>query len=331
MAGHPDLLHDFIDTRKPRLVSCAYPINVVGYAAGRPAMVRGDLSGGVLVVIVTSVPQAIVTDDLHLAYGETTVASSLGIALERGTITAIVGPNGCGKSTILRSLARLLRPAGGTVYLHGQDIQRFSTKALARHLTTLPQSPEIPAGVTVWELIGYGRFPHQGLLRSRSAADIEAMEWAVDVTGLQPLRGRAVDTLSGGERQRAWIAMALAQRTEVLLLDEPTTYLDIHYQIDVLALVRRLNREHGITVGWVLHDLNQAAAYSDRIIMLREGRVVVEGPPDTVMTPASIREVFGIECCVINHPLGNTPVCLPHGFCQVAAGLPAAHATPAAD
>lgn len=280
---------------------------------------------------MASVAPTITTEQLHLAYGERMVTSGLEIALERGQITAVVGPNGCGKSTILRSLARLLRPSGGAVYLHGQDIQRLSTKALARQLATLPQAPEIPAAVTVWDLVGYGRFPHQGLLRSRSPADIEAMEWAVDVTGLQPLRHRAVDTLSGGERQRAWIAMALAQQTNVLLLDEPTTFLDIHYQIEVLALVRSLNREHGITVGWVLHDLNQAAAYSDRMIMLRDGQVVIEGPPHKVMTPTSIREVFGIECCVINHPLGATPMCLPNGFCQVAKEFQETHAAPTVD
>lgn len=261
---------------------------------------------------------AISTDRLSLAYADASVTADLDIALARGQVTAIVGPNGCGKSTILRGLARLLRPSTGAVYLHGQDIQRLPVKALARQLTSLPQSPEIPSGVTVWDLVGYGRFPHQGLLRSRSTSDLESMEWAVEVTGLQPLRDRAVDTLSGGERQRAWIAMALAQKTDVLLLDEPTTFLDIHYQIDVLSLVRRLNHEHGITVGWVLHDLNQAAAYSDRIIMLRQGRVVVEGPPHQVMTPTAIKEVFGIDCCVIDHPLGNTPICLPNGFCPFA-------------
>ena len=152
------------------------------------------------------------------------------------------------------------------------------------------------------------------------------MEWAIEVTSLQDLRDRAVDTLSGGERQRAWIAMALAQRTDVLLLDEPTTFLDIHYQIDVLALVRTLNINHGITVGWVLHDLNQAAAYSDHIIMLRDGVVQTQGSPVSVMTPDAIRSVFGIDVCVIPHPLGSTPMCLPNGFC---AGFPGLAATAA--
>jgi ferric hydroxamate transport system ATP-binding protein len=273
--------------------------------------------------VAVAVP-AVSTHQLSLAYGPAPVTSDLDLRLERGQVTAIVGPNGCGKSTILRSLARMMRPTAGVVHLDGDDIERLPAKTLARKLAMLPQSPEIPNGVTVWDLVGYGRFPHQGLLRGRSADDLAAMEWAIDVTGMSMLRDRAVDTLSGGERQRAWVAMALAQRTDVLLLDEPTTFLDMHFQIELLTLVRRLNREHGLTVGWVLHDLNQAAAYSDRIIMLRGGRIVVDGPPEQVMTPPSIKRVFGIECCVINHPLGNTPMCLPNGFCPFAGAASAA-------
>lgn len=276
---------------------------------------------------MASATPALATDELRLAYGAKTITDDLSIGLETGKVTAIVGPNGCGKSTVLRSFARLLKPSAGAVYLNGEDIQRLSTKAVARQLAILPQSPEVPSGVTVWDLVGYGRFPHQGLIRSRSSEDREAMEWAIEVTSLQDLRERSVDTLSGGERQRAWIAMALAQRTDVLLLDEPTTFLDIHFQIDVLALVRTLNINHGITVGWVLHDLNQAAAYSDHIIMLRDGVVQTQGTPVSVMTPEAIRNVFGIDVCVIPHPLGSTPMCLPNGFC---AGFPGLAATTAA-
>lgn len=260
---------------------------------------------------------ALVTDHLHLGYGDTAIVEDLSISLPRGKVTAIVGPNGCGKSTVLRSLARLLKPRAGAVLLDGTDIQRSRTKDVARKLAILPQSPVTPGGITVRELVGYGRFPHQGLMRSVSAEDRQAVDWALSVTNLDGYRDREVDTLSGGERQRAWIAMALAQKTDVLLLDEPTTYLDIHYQIEVLSLVRELNQEHGITVGWVLHDLNQAAAYSDHIVMLREGAVVAQGDPHEVMTPASIRDVFGIECCVIRHPMGNVPVCLPSGMCPL--------------
>lgn len=257
------------------------------------------------------------TDQLHLGYGDRLIVEGLSIQLARGEVTAIVGPNGCGKSTVLRSLARLLKPAGGTILLDGSDIQRSRTKDIARRLAILPQSPVTPSGITVRELIGYGRFPHQGLMRSPSRDDLDAIEWAIEATNLEAFRDRDVDTLSGGERQRAWIAMALSQKTDVLLLDEPTTYLDIHYQIDVLGLVRELNRTHGITVGWVLHDLNQAAAYSDQIIMLKDGQVVNCGNPHAVMTPACIQQVFGIECSVIQHPLGDVPMCLPNGFCPL--------------
>lgn len=260
---------------------------------------------------------AMVTDQLHLGYGDRAIVEDLSMELPRGEVTAIVGPNGCGKSTVLRSLARLLKPSSGSILLDGSDIQRSRTKEVAQRLAILPQSPVTPSGITVRELVGYGRFPHQGLMRSPSQEDRDAIDWAIEVTNLNDFRDREVDTLSGGERQRAWIAMSLAQKTDVLLLDEPTTYLDIHYQIDVLALVRELNQTHGITVGWVLHDLNQAAAYSDQIIMLKEGKVVSHGDPRVVMTPASIQQVFGIECCVIQHPMGDVPVCLPNGFCAL--------------
>jgi ferric hydroxamate transport system ATP-binding protein len=285
-------------------------------------------------MFVTSVPPsptatvsgaaAVTTDGLHLGYGERAIVENLSIDLPRGQITAIVGPNGCGKSTVLRSLARLLKPAGGTILLNGADIQHTRTKDLARQLAILPQSPLTPAGITVRELVAYGRFPHQGLLRSTSSEDRDAIAWALELTNLTSMTDREVDTLSGGERQRAWIAMSLAQKTDVLLLDEPTTYLDIHYQIEVLSLVRDLNHDHGITVGWVLHELNQAAAYSDKIVMLKGGQVVRQGDPRHVMTPDAIHQVFGIECSVIRHPLGDVPMCLPNGFCPLAGTRPRA-------
>jgi iron complex transport system ATP-binding protein len=258
-----------------------------------------------------------ITEDLHLGYGGRAIVDNLSIELPRGEITAIVGPNGCGKSTVLRSLARLLKPASGSILLDGTNIQQSRTKDLARQLAILPQSPITPSGITVRELVAYGRFPHQGLLRSPSKDDREAIDWAIEITRMEGLQDREVDTLSGGERQRAWIAMSLAQKTDILLLDEPTTYLDIHYQIEVLTLVRELNHEHGITVGWVLHDLNQAAAYSDKIIMLKNGQVVCQGIPSVVMTPSMIQQVFNIECSIIQHPMGNVPVCLPNGFCPM--------------
>ncbi|MBD1925119.1 ABC transporter ATP-binding protein [Trichocoleus sp. FACHB-90] len=249
--------------------------------------------------------------NLKVSYGETLIVPDLSIALPHGEVTALIGPNGSGKSTVLRTLARLLQPIKGAIYLNGRNIAKLATREFARQLAMLPQSPDVPDGVTVWELIGYGRYPHQNLLGGLSNKDIAAMRWAMEITGLEPLAERSVDTLSGGERQRAWIALALAQQTQVLLLDEPTTFLDIRHQLDVLSLVRSLNREHGITVGWVLHDLNQAAAYSDRLILLSHGQVVAAGSPDEVMTTSTIREVFGVEMTIIPHPISGSPTCLP--------------------
>ncbi len=264
------------------------------------------------------VTAAVAAENLRVAYGETTILPDLSMNLKSGQVTAIVGPNGSGKSTALRTLARLQKPNGGAVYVNGRDIARLPTKEVARQMAILPQAPETPSGVTVWDLAGYGRFPYQGLLGSFNNDDINAIEWALGVTGLSSFKDRPVDTLSGGERQRAWIAMALAQQTDILLLDEPTTFLDIRYQIDILSLVRTLNREQGITVGWVLHDLNQAAAYSDHIFMLRSGRMHIQGSPNEVMTSETIRDVFGIDVNVIPDPVSGCPTCLLYGLCGFA-------------
>jgi iron complex transport system ATP-binding protein len=254
---------------------------------------------------------AINARNLNISYGDRPIVPNLSLSLETGKVTALIGPNGSGKSTVLRTLARLLKPQQGAIYLHGRDIATMPTRTIARQLAMLPQSPDIPAGITVWEAIAYGRYPHRSLFRGLSHNDQAAMDWALEVTGLTSLRDRLMDTLSGGERQRAWIAMALAQETQVLLLDEPTTFLDIRHQIDILALVRTLNRERKITVGWVLHDLNQAAAYSDHILMLRSGELIASGPPAEVMTPENIFAGFGVEMMVIPHPLTGTPTCFP--------------------
>lgn len=254
---------------------------------------------------------AIEAHNLKIAYGDRAIVSDLSITLETGKVTALIGPNGSGKSTILRTLARLLQPKTGAVYLNGRNIAKLPAKTLARQLAMLPQSPDIPSGITVWELIGYGRYPHRSLLQGFSPKDKAAMEWALEITGLEPLRDRWVDTLSGGERQRAWIALALAQQTQVLLLDEPTTFLDIRHQLDVLSLVRNLNRDYGITVGWVLHDLNQAIAYSDCAILFRSGEAIAQGSATEVMTPENIFQVFGVQMTVIPHPITGLPTCLP--------------------
>ena len=249
---------------------------------------------------------------LTLGHGAAPVLRDVELAPAPGQVTVLVGPNGSGKSTLLRTLARLHRPDAGQVLLDGRELNAYRPRELARRLSFLTQNPLVPAGVTVAELVAYGRHPHQGLLtRGGDAQDREAVSWALTATGLTALRDRPLDQLSGGERQRAWIAMALAQRTGLLLLDEPTTYLDIRYQIEVLRLVRRLADDHGITVLVVLHDLNQAAAFADVMVVLAHGRVVASGPPTDVMTEQTIRTAFGIDTVVTPDPRTGVPTCLP--------------------
>jgi len=227
-------------------------------------------------------------------------------------MTALVGPNGCGKSTLLRGLSRLLKPAHGSVYLDGHDIHAMKSKDLARQLGILPQAPVAPEGLTVHELVAQGRYPHQNWFQQWSAHDERIVAEALEMTNLALFTDRPVDTLSGGQRQRAWIAMALAQQTNILLLDEPTTYLDLAHQIDVLDLLAELN-ENGRTIVMVLHDLNQAARYAERIVALRGGQIVAQGRPDQVIIPENILQVFGLEAEVIVDPVTGSPLCVPIG------------------
>lgn len=235
----------------------------------------------------------------------------LDVDLTPGEVTAIIGPNGSGKTTLLHTLSRLQAPDEGVVYLDGKAIAERSTREVARRLAVLPQSAEPPDGVTVRELVGYGRHPHKGLLSTTSEEDREAVDWALDATDMHGLAQRAVDSLSGGERQRAWIAMALAQDTDILLLDEPTNHLDLRFQVETLSLVRSLNREHGLTVGWVLHDLNQAAAYSDRMLLMDDGEIAERGTPEQTMDPDVLADVFDIPVTVTRHPTTDTPFVIP--------------------
>jgi ABC-type cobalamin/Fe3+-siderophores transport system ATPase subunit len=259
-------------------------------------------------------PVALDVSNIKVSYGKDSqfaILSELFVKIPSGKVTAIVGSNGSGKSTLLRTMARLLKPSMGTVYLDGHDIAKLPTKEVARKLAILPQGPEVPPGITVKDLVSYGRHPYQGLMGGMKNEDKKAISWAIKVTGLESFMDRAVDTLSGGERQRAWIALALAQRTKILLLDEPATFLDIHHELEILTLVQELSRIYGITVVWVLHNLNNAAAYSDHIIMLRSGKIFAEGSPADVITPADIHEVFGIDVTIIPDPETNHPICLP--------------------
>jgi iron complex transport system ATP-binding protein len=252
-------------------------------------------------------------DALTLGYGDRVVVDDLDLAIAPGRVTAIVGANGCGKSTVLRAMARLIPPRAGRVVLDGRALGAVPSKEVARILGLLPQGPVAPEGIVVADLVGRGRHPHQGLLGRWSARDYEAVAQALEVTGIADLADRPVDELSGGQRQRVWIAMALAQETDILLLDEPTTFLDVAHQIEVLDLLTDLNRDRGTTIVMVLHDLNLAARYADELVAVREGRVHASGAPSEIITPELVREVFGLGCSVITDPLSGKPLVLPSG------------------
>jgi len=251
--------------------------------------------------------------EVTLGYGDRTVVDRLDLDVSPGRITAIVGANGCGKSTLLRALARLLSPASGQVLLDGEPIASRPSKQVARVLGLLPQSPVAPEGITVTDLVGRGRHPHQRLLARWNTHDYEAVAAALAATGTSELAERSVDELSGGQRQRVWIAMALAQETEILLLDEPTTFLDVAHQIEVLDLLAELGRDRGTTIVMVLHDLNLAARYADEIVAMSEGRIVASGAPAEILTPELVDQVFGIRSHVIPDPVSETPLVVPIG------------------
>ncbi|MCZ2847450.1 ABC transporter ATP-binding protein [Modestobacter sp. VKM Ac-2978] len=256
---------------------------------------------------------SLAAEDLTLAYGERTVIEGLDLLVPSGRITAVVGANACGKSTLLRSMSRLLVPRSGRVLLDGKAVHRLPAKELARTLGLLPQSPIAPEGITVADLVGRGRHPHQRVFSRWSKEDDAAVAAALDATETTPLADRAVDELSGGQRQRVWIAMALAQQTDLLLLDEPTTFLDVAHQIEVLDLLTDLNRTRGTTIVMVLHDLNLAARYSDHLVALSGGRIHAAGTPEDVLTEECVRAVFGLDSQVIVDPTSGKPLMLPMG------------------
>ena len=255
----------------------------------------------------------LVADAITLGYGDRVVVDGLDLSVASGRITAIVGANGCGKSTLLRALARLIPARSGAVLLDGQAIHRLPSKTVARTLGLLPQGPVAPEGIAVADLVGRGRHPHQKLLATWSARDYEAVAAALEATGIADLADRPVDELSGGQRQRAWIAMALAQETDILLLDEPTTFLDVAHQVEVLDLLTDLNRSRGTTIVMVLHDLNLAARYADELVAVRGGRVHAIGSPSEIVTAELVRDVFGLESRIITDPLSEKPLVLPSG------------------
>ncbi|WP_353867171.1 ABC transporter ATP-binding protein [uncultured Sporomusa sp.] len=255
---------------------------------------------------------SIATENLSVAYEDNLIVDGLNMQVSQGKITTIIGPNGCGKSTVLKAVGRILKPKNGVVYLNGNDIRHLTTREVAKKMAILPQSPQAPAGLTVGELVAYGRFPYQRGLGKLTLEDQKIIAWALAATRLTELETTAVDTLSGGQRQRVWIAMALAQQTDLILLDEPTTYLDLSYQLEVLELLYRLNREQGCTIVMVLHDLNLAARFADYMVAIRCGSIVRHGSPEEVMTAAVLRDTFRIDARIITEPRTGRPTCISY-------------------
>lgn len=250
--------------------------------------------------------------DATIGYDRRTISEHLDLEIPDRSFTVIVGPNACGKSTLLRGLSRLLKPSAGQVVLDGRAIAEYRAKEVARRIGLLPQSSVAPDGITVADLVARGRYPHQGVLRQWTEADEHAVIAAMDATGVSDLSGRLVDEMSGGQRQRVWIAMVLAQQTEIVLLDEPTTFLDIAHQIELLELFTDLNQE-GHTLVAVLHDLNHAARYGTHLVAMKDGRILAEGPPAQIVTAELVEEAFGLRCRVVPDPVTGTPLVVPLG------------------
>ena len=262
---------------------------------------------------IHTVQAALETKSVTLAYEQNVIAKNLSVEIPNGKFTVIVGPNGCGKSTLLRSLSRLLLPQSGEILLNGENIHSQSTREVAKKLGLLPQSAIAPNGIKVIDLVSRGRFPHQKWFQTWSEADQKAVELAMQATGVMDFAQHNVDQLSGGQRQRVWVAMALAQETSLLLLDEPTTYLDIAHQIELMDLFQDLNRIQGHTLVAVLHDLNHACRYADHLIMIKAGEVIATGSPNEIVTEALIKQVFGLPCLILPDPISNTPLIIPRG------------------
>ena len=258
-------------------------------------------------------------EGVTVGYGDRSVLENLDVTIPSGVITTIIGPNGCGKSTLLRTLSRLLKPSSGTVVLDGGDIAKLKTKEVAKRLGLLPQAPSAPEGLTVADLVARGRHPHQSWLRQWSSDDDAVVARALAMTGVSDLAGRPVDTLSGGQRQRVWISMTLAQGTDLLLLDEPTTYLDLAHALEVIDLVDDLH-EAGRTVVMVLHDLNLAVRYSDHLIVMKSGAVLAQGHPRSVISSELLHEAFGLSARVIDDPVSDRPLIVPIGRTHVRSG-----------
>ena len=252
------------------------------------------------------------TKNLNISYGNLDIVKDLNLDIPKGKITTIIGSNGCGKSTILKTIARIIQAKSGDIFVNNINIKEQSPKDLAKVMAVLPQSPQAPSGLTVEELIAYGRFPHQKGFGKMKKEDEDIVTWALKSTGIEEFRERPMEALSGGQRQRAWIAMALAQQTEILILDEPTTYLDLAHQLEILKLLEELNRKQGTTIVMVIHELNNAARFADHMIGVKKGKVVCQGTAHEVMTKENLKELFNIAAEIVEDPRNNKPVCLTY-------------------
>jgi len=266
-------------------------------------------------------PHVFQAEKVVAGYDKKKIIEGISLVIPSNKISVIIGANACGKSTLLKTLARLIKPISGKITLDGKPISKIPSKQLARSLGLLPQSPIVPEGISVADLVGRGRFPHQSLLSGWTKKDYEAVDEAMRIMNITELANHNIDELSGGQRQRVWIAMALAQETDILFLDEPTTFLDITYQVEILDLLTDLNREHGTTIVMVLHDINLAARYADYIFALREGKLITEGEPSEVITSASIHDIFKLDCLVIKDPVSGSPFTIPKGRYYVHNGV----------
>lgn len=246
-------------------------------------------------------------------YGKKTIIDGINVRIPKNKISVIIGANACGKSTLLKTMSRLIKPDEGLISINGKSITNMKSKELAKLLGLLPQSPVVPEGITVADLVARGRFPYQKIFSNMSKEDFDAVEEALEIMGISELADRNVDELSGGQRQRVWIAMALAQQTDILILDEPTTYLDITYQIEILDLLTDLNRKRGTTILMVLHDINLSSRYADYMFALKNGKLVDCGTPEEIINKDLIKDVFGLDCDVIKDPVSFTPFIIPRG------------------
>lgn len=251
--------------------------------------------------------------NLEAGYDKKIIVDGIDISVPNNKISVIIGANACGKSTLLKTIARLIKPTKGEIHINGKDTSQYNPKHLARIMGLLPQSPIVPEGITVSDLVSRGRYPYQSFLKGMDNRDYEAVEEALDIMGITDIANRCVDELSGGQRQRVWIAMALAQQTDLLLLDEPTTYLDIAYQVEILDLLTDLNRRRGTTIVMVLHDINLSARYADYMFAVHQGKLVAQGAPSDVISEELMRQVFGLECRVMNDPVSSSPFIVPIG------------------